>query len=123
MSESHSIAIIQCGHCGLEIIRQLYMQQRQLKELELLWMQRIMIHPILSISCLHPKLEISLETSLPAYIWFLRIIAVTENTSDAEINAPSNTGTILSAPNNAACNTFICMAASNDYVQFALYID
>ena len=58
---------------------------------------------------------------MPTYIWFLTIIARPENTLDAEINAPSNTGTILSAPNNAACNAFICMAASNNYVQFALY--
>ena len=92
-------------------------------ELELLWMHRIMLHPILAIICLHPKLEISLVTYLPAYIWFLTIIAVTENALDAEINASSNTGTILSAPNNAACNTFICMAVSNNFVQFALYFD
>ena len=72
---------------------------------------------------MHSKLEIILATYLPAYIWFLTIIAVTENTLDAEINAPSNTGTILSDPNNDECHTFICMAASNNFVQFELYFN
>ena len=81
-----------------------------------------MLHPTLVIICLHPKLEISLVTYLSAYTWFLTIIAVTENTLDTELNAPSSTGTTLSAPNNAACNTFIFMAASNIFVQFALYL-
>ena len=80
-----------------------------------------MLHPILAIFCLHPKVEISVVTYLLVYILFLTIILVTENTLHAEVNAPSNTGTILSATNNAGFNTFICMAASNNFVQIALY--
>ena len=72
------------------------MQQWYLQELGLLWMQKIMMHPILTIVCLHQKIEISLVTYFPAYICFLTIIAATENTLNAKINAPSNTGTILS---------------------------
>ena len=86
-------------------------------------MQIIMLHPILAIFFLHPNLEISLVTYFPAYIWFLTIIVVTENTLDAEINAPSKTGIFLSAPNNAVCNTFIGMTASNIFVHFALYFE
>ena len=82
-----------------------------------------MLHPILAIICLHPNLEFSLVTYLPAYIWFLTIVVVTENTLDAEINDPSKTGTILSAPNNAVCITFIGMTASNNFVHFALYFE
>ena len=58
-------------------------------------MQIIMLHPILAIICLHPKLGSSLLTYLPPYIWFLTIIFVTENTLDAEIKAQSNIGTIF----------------------------
>ena len=45
---------------------------------------------------------------MPTYIWFLTIIARTENTFDAEINAASNSGNILFASNNAACNNNNC---------------
>ena len=42
---------------------------------------------------------------------------------DAEINAASNTGTILSAFNNAVSNTFICMAESTNFVPFGIDFD
>ena len=60
---------------------------------------------------------------MPTYIWFLTIIARTENTLDAEINAASNTGTVLFVSNNTASNTFICMSASNKFVTFAIDFD
>ena len=60
---------------------------------------------------------------MPTYICFLTIIARTENILDAEINAASNSGKLLSASNNDVCITFICKAASNDSVQFAIDFD
>ena len=64
MSESHSRAIIQCDHCGLEIIRHNLkvhtkrhnpgsvvkerIKRQYLREPKTLWMQKLMLHPILA---------------------------------------------------------------------------